>query len=437
MSRHPSAQRGLKWPNKAQGSLFIAGLLTLIACSDTEATAPHSGPVDLDEEIALGPSTDTLEAPHAMDSATGETLSGEVPETSDASEQFQAEVQEDAGEPDSKGPIPADATLSDAIHDGGEAEIADAVESADNTIAAETSLNSDSQPPLPDDTGAIEDTASDTLGLGDTQPLDVSELPADTASADSIEPVSDTLVVADAEVAPDAGPEEISPPPNLWLLSIDNSTKRLQKIDAATGKSTDICGYTSIYTYPSLTFSRDNGLYASRSGSGLDRIDPCTCEITPIGNYGGYSGVNGITSDFGLNLFGVAITQDVLIRISTSLGMGATVGDLGMNFGYTGATWSEQDELLYAIDATTDGLYTIDPMTGLATFVTGLDHPFGTVGIEMHPANGVIYACTDAAHLLSIDPNTGHVTDLGDMEQGSSCNNLAAPWLTVECLEEL
>jgi hypothetical protein len=61
----------------------------------------------------------------------------------------------------------------------------------------------------------------------------------------------------------------------------------------------------------------------------------------------------------------------------------------------------------------------------------------GTVGIEMHPDNGVLYACSDPAHLLSIDLVTGEVTDIGDMGQNTACNNLAAPWAPVPCLDSL
>ena len=64
----------------------------------------------------------------------------------------------------------------------------------------------------------------------------------------------------------------------------------------------------------------------------------------------------------------------------------------------------------------------------------GLYREAGGHGIELHPANGVIYACSTAGHLLAVDPN-GQVTDIGDMGQGGSCTNLAAPWLEVPCLD--
>jgi hypothetical protein len=62
--------------------------------------------------------------------------------------------------------------------------------------------------------------------------------------------------------------------------------------------------------------------------------------------------------------------------------------------------------------------------------------PFFTVGIEMHPSNGIIYACTDYAMLLAVDPVTGLVTEIGQMDQALSCTNLAAPWLPIPCLDD-
>ena len=73
-------------------------------------------------------------------------------------------------------------------------------------------------------------------------------------------------------------------------------------------------------------------------------------------------------------------------------------------------------------------------MTGLATFQVTLSKNFGTVGIELLPANNVIYACSSEADLLSVDPNTGVVTTIGPMNQSGSCTNLAAPWQPVPCV---
>ena len=108
---------------------------------------------------------------------------------------------------------------------------------------------------------------------------------------------------------------------------------------------------------------------------------------------------------------------------------------MGVNFTTSGATWSDTLNGLYAINGSNNGLYTIDPVTGVATFLVTLSMNFGTVGIELLPANGVIYACSSEANLLSIDPNTGIVTNIGPMNQSGACSNLAAPWKAVPCVE--
>ena len=112
---------------------------------------------------------------------------------------------------------------------------------------------------------------------------------------------------------------------------------------------------------------------------------------------------------------------------------GVTAGEPGDGTG--GTTWSDALNGLYAIDGTSDTLYTLDPKTGAATKVVKLDKDFGSVGMELHPANNVIYACTTDAILYWVDPKTGKVTPIGPIGQNSSCTNLAAPWGPVKCVD--
>ena len=222
--------------------------------------------------------------------------------------------------------------------------------------------------------------------------------------------------------------------PPQWLLSINNDTRFLQKVSIVDATTTDLCKLPVDTSYPSLTFSRDNQLFASAAGAGLDLIDPCTCEVTPIGSYGmGIGGVNGITSDQGIELFGIATIQDIAIAIDTNIGTATPLGPLGYNFGTGGATWSDALKALYAIDGASDYLFTIDPGTGMATQEVKLSLDFGSVGIELHPGNGVIYACSSSPDLYTVDPKTGDVVSIGQMAQ-ITCSNLAAPYAPVACI---
>ena len=100
----------------------------------------------------------------------------------------------------------------------------------------------------------------------------------------------------------------------------------------------------------SLTFNA-NTLYASAQdvliGDTLLIIDPCTCVATEVGKYG-YSSVNGITSNEAQNMFGIAVTQDVILDIDPLTAASMVLQPLGANWGSTGLTWSQpQDNVLY------------------------------------------------------------------------------------------
>lgn len=410
--------------------LLVAAALTLVACTDvpdTTAGGAGTGVTDVSGDRATRPGfgdrATTDVSPGDASTTPGETSGGggDVGQTADGSlgEPDGAEGPYYAGPPgDGGGTLP---DVFDVVRP--EADLPTVEEDATDANATEDTAGAE-------DTAGVEDTsAADDTGLTDTTGpmLDVSEPPID---------------VPQAEVGPADTPEpepDLPEPPQgpLWLLTIDNSGNDLLKVDVDTGATAFVCSINNSVSYPSLTFSRFNTLYASRGGTALDEIDPCTCAVTQIGPYVGYGGVNGITSDQGPGLFGVSSNQDELIQILTDTGLGVSVGALGVDFGTGGATWSDALGALYAINGTTDSLYEVNPSSGVATSIAGLDYDFGTVGIELHPANGVIYACSSAADLLRIDPAGGGVVNIGDMGLGGSCTNLAAPYLSIPCLESI
>ncbi len=58
-----------------------------------------------------------------------------------------------------------------------------------------------------------------------------------------------------------------------------------------------------------------------------------------------------------------------------------------------------------------------------------------SVGIEMHPANGVIYACTNDT-ISTPSTLDGGSDQIGPgMGHTQTCNNLAAPWIKIACLD--
>jgi len=232
----------------------------------------------------------------------------------------------------------------------------------------------------------------------------------------------------------------------LYLVSIDHaaSPSTLLKIDAATGTGQVVCSLPQSVdgiNYHSSTFNRNDTLYGSNYQSGsLDIIDPCTCAITPLGQTG-YGTIPGITADYAVGLYGIEVTNDLLLALDPNTAAGTQVGPLGVDFGTSGATWSDQLDGgsggLYGINGTTNQLYTINRNTGAATAVADISGlTFGSVGIELLPGNGVIYACTTDAVLYTVDGTSGAATAIGSgMGHVGACNNLAAPWKPVPCLE--
>jgi len=248
------------------------------------------------------------------------------------------------------------------------------------------------------------------------------------------------------ESSGDGGPGTDDAP---WLLSVDNATHELLKINTATGHSVSLCTLSNTMgSYPSTTFALDGTLYASNSvDNTLEIIDPCTCEVTAVGatGYGMLPGITAHGDDIEM-LFGVSMDEDILLTLDRGSGQGTYVGDLGINFSMSGTTWiGEEGGGLFAINSVDDRLYSIDIDTGVASAIRMLNVNFIIVGIEWHSGNDVLYACTTASDsqtgisggsiLYNIDRSTGTGTAIGVLPY--SCNNLAAPWLPVPCVEEV
>ncbi|PRQ06798.1 hypothetical protein ENSA7_35020 [Enhygromyxa salina] len=192
--------------------------------------------------------------------------------------------------------------------------------------------------------------------------------------------------------------------------------------------------------YPSTTFGLEGTLYGSNgTDQTLDLIDPCTCEVTTIGptNFGSIPGItaNGVEAE---TLFGLSVSADILLTLSTVNGAGTEIGPLGVDFHYSGTSWSADIQGLYAINDLTDSLYTLDLFTGEATEIATIDTQFDSVGIDWHIATHELYACTNfggGSRLYSIDVDDGTSTLIGNLPH--NCNNLAAPWTPVACVDDV
>ena len=296
---------------------------------------------------------------------------------------------------------------------------------ADPNMIQESSSNVDGGQPL-----AIESTDSGTSSNSDNSDLD-----AGTSASGNNPLVSD------------ARP---------WLLSVDNGSNELIKIDVETGAHRGICSMASYGFYVSTTFGINGVLYASKlENDVLEIIDPCTCETTLIGSTG-FGLIPGITAN-GVKeetIYGLETEEDLLLDLDVETGAGSVVGGTMTDFQLSGTTWSDDLPGLFAINNIDDTLYTLDTETGVAYVVAELDTEFNYVGIEWNPYNRKLYACTTLSSGLghgSLDVNPGSNNGLSVLyevnpEDGTTrlisdlphaCNNLAAPWTAVACVDDL
>ena len=233
---------------------------------------------------------------------------------------------------------------------------------------------------------------------------------------------------------------EMAPPEGLWLIMIEDTSSptRLYKIDLLDGHSTLLCSLDTSNDYNTSTFGRDGTLYAANANTkNLEAIDPCTCARTVIGPTK-VDALPGITTDQELGLYGLETTVDQFMTIDTQTGNATPVGPLGINWGTGGLTWSDDLKDAFAINGTDDRLYTIDHVTGKASFLVQTNYNFGSVGIEWHPKTHEIFACSNPAELLRVEQKDGSVTAVGPMlleNKQAHCDNLAAPWIPIACVE--
>lgn len=134
-------------------------------------------------------------------------------------------------------------------------------------------------------------------------------------------------------------------------------------------------------------------------------------------------------------LFGLDDSSDQLITIDTTTGAGTAVGSLGNSFSDAALAFAGSGSSLFGgSDLGDNGVYSIDPNTGAATFLsdTGND-PFAMAFL-----NGVMYGVSDDGgpdNLTTIDLVTGVSMEVGDLgisgdEGDLTFDNSGTLWFT-------
>jgi hypothetical protein len=217
------------------------------------------------------------------------------------------------------------------------------------------------------------------------------------------------------------------------LVTVDETLRQLlvlDAVDASTRLAVDLPD--GVPGSCSTVFTRQGELYLS-FGQALARWDPCGGAWERIGEYSDGAQICGIASRGLVGLYGIERTSGQLVRISTTDASLSPVGPTGVFWAGHGLTWDESNQRFLAITGDDDTLHAVDPETGEATWLADLDHDFWSVGVEIDPVSGTLFACT-RRDLLAVDVATGHVTVLGEVGEDENCADLGATYLDVPCL---
>ncbi len=205
----------------------------------------------------------------------------------------------------------------------------------------------------------------------------------------------------------------------------------LYVLDPATGAASKDVGPINAgatnYAVTGLAFDpTTNTLYGSTggvSGTSLLTIDPNTAATTVVGNFniGAGNTMTDLAFDHSGNLYGISSSGGAnLYTIDKTTGAATIVGASGLSFTEGGGLAISSGGVFYATPVPADyGTY--DPNTGAYVNITNPSKPAGggsyaaltfagsiLFGDNLLPGSG-----GRTTHLVTIDPTTGTVTDIG------------------------
>ena len=200
------------------------------------------------------------------------------------------------------------------------------------------------------------------------------------------------------------------------LFGYSSWTGALLSFDLSTGAATSIAPleYSGV---TGMAYDERNGILygASYSMDVLLAIDPITGESSVIASMA-FGNISGMTFDPTSGyLFAVDGAADALIRIDPLTGETTTIGSMGFA-GVYGLTIDTTTGTMYATDHFVDNLLVIDMFTGQASAIAELDLVIG--GLTFNPISGMLLATDTHANgdvLYSIDPLSGVATLVGDV----------------------
>ena len=244
--------------------------------------------------------------------------------------------------------------------------------------------------------------------------------------------------------------EEVEQP---WLLAIDEDEGKLDAlvqislVPGAEGEVTVLCeelelpselpgdtNFTSLAVHEGRLFA---SALRETWGDTLVEIDPCTCSVELVGDYG-FTLVSGLASG-PEGLLGVAAEGDWLMRVDPADASSSVLAALDADWGSNALSASVGGELAYGLDASEDRLYTLRVSDGAVLGSIALADPFLAAGLELHGEVGELYACGVEGldrDLFVLDPLTGAAELVAAEVFMTRCDNLAAPSGPIACVSD-
>ena len=145
----------------------------------------------------------------------------------------------------------------------------------------------------------------------------------------------------------------------------------------------------------------------------LVQIDLGTGTTTFIGSGIGFGDVEGLAFQPGGVLFGLDDSSDQLITVNTTTGVGTVVGSLGFNFSDAGLAFDSSGTLFASSDLGGDGVYTVNPVTGAATFLSDSGPDPFALAFDGTTLFGVSDDCSGSDCLVTVNRTTGVSTQGG------------------------
>jgi hypothetical protein len=216
----------------------------------------------------------------------------------------------------------------------------------------------------------------------------------------------------------------------IFAVNNDLTGKSLVTIDPVTGLGSVVASYSGLNIH-SLTFDGGGTLFGTDDES-LLTIDTTTGAASTVGAFGTSIWPNSLAFSTSDELFAIQnvgsrfLSIDPATGASTQIGLTGSVGLYsvdGLAFDAAGTLFGVGYIDMNDMSARIQSLFTVDTATGVGSIMVTLNGTPNNIEGIAFASDGTLYGVdtTTSSRLVSIDPATGNVTDIGtDLGLGNS-----------------